>query len=63
MNEIQRKRLEWMARNPKGEMFPTELGFDPGAWGEPVADAVKAALDIIDTQKAEIDRLRGKAGQ
>jgi hypothetical protein len=51
MDEINRKRLEWMAQAKAGDIPPDEIGFPVGAWAAPAAEAAKAALD-------EIERLR-----
>ena len=52
LEPIHRKRLEWIARCPVGEMFPEELGFNVNGWGEPMAETAQAALDAIDGRPA-----------
>jgi ubiquinone biosynthesis protein UbiJ len=56
MDDIHRKRLEWVARYPFGE-FPAEKLFDSPSWGKGLAETAKAALDEIDRLNKGLDRL------
>jgi hypothetical protein len=48
MDEIHRKRLEWMAKAKVGETFPVELGFTPNDWAKDMNETAQAALDEIE---------------
>jgi hypothetical protein len=62
MDDINRKRLEWMADEAKlGSVFPAEL-FNTrpngNGWGEAARECAKAALDEIDRLRAELEAKR-----
>jgi len=48
MDEINRRRLEWMRDAKTGAVLPPGLFDDSNNWGEAASGAVKAALDEIE---------------
>lgn len=51
MDDLNYRRLQWMAQAEIGQKFPPELFGDSNRWGPAVTEAVKAAL-------ADVEELR-----
>lgn len=60
MDEIHRKRLEWMAQAKPGQMWDETLfpGGSEWQWGKHISETSQAALDEIDRLHARIEELR-----